>query len=90
VPADEPHIEPFKPYSVMCFSHCPYSPHSRRDRRLVAQCKPAQIVSGGLRPAACREKGAAIMLQEANPGLDIAGMPHIAVDREFGGEEGRA
>ena len=30
------------------------------------------------------------MLQKANPGLDIAGVPHVPVDRELGTKEGRA
>jgi hypothetical protein len=49
-------------------------------RLLVAQRKAAQIVRGCLRLAACGEKGATVSLQEANPGLDIAGMPQLAVE----------
>jgi hypothetical protein len=30
------------------------------------------------------------MLQKANPGLDIAGVPHVPVDRELGTKEGCA
>jgi hypothetical protein len=57
------------------------------DRSLVAQRQSAQIICGSLRPAARREERPAIMLQKANPGLDIAGVPHVAVDRELGAKK---
>ena len=38
--------------------------------------------------AACRKERSTIMLEKANPGLDIAGVSDVAVDRELGAEEG--
>ena len=50
----------------------------------------AQIISRGLRLVAGGEKGAAVGPQETNPGLDVASVAQIAVNRELGTEEGRA
>jgi hypothetical protein len=57
---------------------------------LLAQGKPSQIISGRLRLAAGREDRAAIMLEKANPSLDIAGVPHVPVDGELCTKEGGA
>jgi hypothetical protein len=57
---------------------------------MIAQHQAAQIICGSLRLAARGKERAAIGLQEANPGLDIAGMAQIAVYGEFSAEEGRA
>jgi hypothetical protein len=57
---------------------------------LVAQGKPAQIISGRLCLAAGREKSAAIMLEKPNPGLDIAGVPHVPINGELCAKERRA
>ena len=57
---------------------------SRRDLRGLGKGQLPQIISGGLRLAACREEGAAVGLQEADPCLDIAGVAQIAVNRELG------
>jgi hypothetical protein len=47
----------------------------------------AEIIRSGLRLAARREKRAAIVLKEANPGLDVARMTQLAIQRELGTEE---
>jgi hypothetical protein len=57
---------------------------------MIAQHPAAQIICGSLRLAARGKERAAIGLQEANPGLDIAGMAQIAVNGEFSAKEGRA
>jgi hypothetical protein len=56
----------------------------------VPQRKAAQIISRCLRLAARGEKGAAVSLQKPNPGLDIASVAQITVNRELGAQEGRA
>jgi hypothetical protein len=50
----------------------------------------AQIVRGGLGLAARREERTLVSLQEANPGLDVARVAQIAVNRELGAKEGCA
>jgi hypothetical protein len=57
---------------------CPTS--CRHCRLLVPKREAAQIISGGLRLAACREKGAAVGLEQANPGLDVARMAQFAIE----------
>jgi hypothetical protein len=57
---------------------------------LVAQRKTAQITSGGLRLVARCKECSFVSLQKPNPGLDIAGVAQITVNRELGAQEGRA
>jgi hypothetical protein len=63
--------------------HCPCG-------RGLGQGQAAQVVGGGLRLAACCEKSAAVGLQETDPGLDVAGVAQVTVNRELGAEERRA
>jgi hypothetical protein len=57
---------------------------------LVAQHDPPEIVRRSLRFAGGCEESPAIGLQEPNPGVDIARVPHIAINREFGTKESGA
>lgn len=57
---------------------------SRSNVRWLGKRQAAQVISGGLCLAACREERPAIGLQEANPVLDITRVAQIAVDRELG------
>ena len=79
----EAFYEQYAVQRVVIPSRCPC-------RLLLAQREAAQIIGRCLRLVACREKGAAVSLQEPNPRLDIAGVPQVTVNRELSTKEGRA
>jgi len=60
------------------------------DFRGLGKRKSAQVISGCLGLIARGEKGAVVSPQEPNPGLDVAGVSQIAVDRELGTQKGGA